>query len=73
MQPTVHGDPLIWSLVDALVEAIDTDRSDAVTRVQAALEPFGASSLFSAELRLNGRSSEGLWQFLAAGDLEELI
>jgi hypothetical protein len=73
MTPTTQLDPIVSTLIDALVEAIDTDRDDAVHRVQAALEPFGAASLFTAELRLNGRSSEGLWQLLADGDLEELI
>ena len=52
-------------LVDALVEAVDTDREDAVERVRAALEPFGASILFATELRLNGRSSEQVWAMLA--------
>ena len=54
-------------LVDALVEAIDTDREDAVDRVRSALEPFGGGGLFAAEMRLNGRSSETVWAMLADG------
>ena len=52
-------------LVDALVEAVDTDREDAVERVRSALEPFGASAMFATELRLNGQSSEQTWSLLA--------
>ena len=55
---------------DALVEAVDTDRADAIDRVQVALQPFGASTLFAAELRLNGRSSEQVWALLADYDVE---
>ena len=54
------------ALVDALVEAIDIDRTDAVERVWSALAPFGGSGLFASELRLNGRSSEQVWALLAA-------
>ena len=65
-------DPLVVELVDALVEAIDTDRDEAVERVRSALAPFGGSGLFSAEMRLNGRSSEAVWAFLA-GPAEEVV
>ena len=61
VQPTTD----LTYLVDALVEAVDTDREDAVERVRSALEPFGASTMFATELRLNGRSSEQLWAMLA--------
>ena len=44
-------------LVDALVAAVDTARSWEVERVQAALAPFGAATIFAHELRLNGMSS----------------
>ena len=54
----------LMALVDALVEAIDTDRTTAVDRVRDALGPFGGSTLFDAELRLNGRSSDTAWSFL---------
>ena len=53
------------SLVDALVDAVDTDREEAVDRLHLALEPFGAARMFAAELRLNGRSSEQVWALLA--------
>ena len=62
--------PDLVDLIDALVEAIDTDRYDAVDRVQTALQPFGGSTLFAAELRLNGRSSEQVWSLLAEIDCE---
>lgn len=44
-------------LVDALVEAVDTGRWVEIDRLRSALEPFGAASLFDAELRLNGTVS----------------
>ena len=56
--------PDLVVLVDALVEAIDTDRTEEVERVQDALKPFGGSDLLAAELRLNGRSSEHVWSLL---------
>ena len=63
--------PDLVDLVDALVEAVDTDRATTpIDRVQAALQPFGASTLFAAELRLNGRSSEQVWSLLADYDME---
>jgi hypothetical protein len=46
-------------LVDALAEAVDV--WDAVERVRVALEPYGATGLFDAELRLNGVASAGEW------------
>jgi DNA-binding GntR family transcriptional regulator len=48
------ADPQLVELVDALVAAIDSDRTEEVNRVRSALEPFGATRLFDAELRLNG-------------------
>jgi hypothetical protein len=51
-------------LVDALVEAIDTDRTIAVDRVRDTLGPFGGTVLFDAELRLNGRASDVGWSLL---------
>ena len=68
--PTGSAPTDLVDLVDALVEAVDTDRADAIDRVQAALQPFGASTLFAAELRLNGRSSEQVWALLADYDVE---
>ncbi len=44
-------------LVDALVAAVDIDRTWEVDRVRMALEPFGAGGLFVDELRLNGAPS----------------
>lgn len=43
----------LTELVDALVEAIDLNRWLEIDRVRSALEPFGATALFDAELRLN--------------------
>ena len=51
----------VVELVDALVEAVDLGRCEAVERVRVALEPFGATGLFDAELRLNGAVSAGEW------------
>lgn len=50
-------DPQLVDLVDALVEAIDTNRLNETQRVRSALEPFGVTGLFDAELRLNGAPS----------------
>ena len=55
------SDPELLDLVDALVEAIDTNRLHETQRVRSALEPFGATKLFDAELRLNGTSSDDEW------------
>ena len=44
-------------LVDALVEAVDVNRWVEIDRLRSALEPFRASALFDAELRLNGTAS----------------
>ncbi len=55
----------LTALVDALVEAIDTDRTTAVDRVRDALTPFGGAALLDAELRLNGRPSDHDWSSLA--------
>jgi hypothetical protein len=41
-------------LVDAIVGAIDTDRTDEVRRVQDSLEPFGLDDAFADEIRLSG-------------------
>ena len=54
-------DPSLADLVDALVEAIDINRQHEINRVRSALEPFGGSSLFDAELRLNGSASADEW------------
>ena len=51
------ADQDLLDLVDALVAAIDTDRSWELERVTSALEPFGGSALFTEELRLNGVAS----------------
>lgn len=50
-------DPDLVELIDAVVSAVDTDRSWEVERVAAALEPFGGGALFGDELRLNGTGS----------------
>ena len=71
MRTTTHiHSAELMALVDALVEAIDTDRTDAVDRVRDALAPFGGSTLFTAELRLNGRSSDTAWSLLEDLDAE---
>ena len=62
--PTVTeriADRELTDLVDALVEAIDINRFHEIDRVRSALEPFGASDLFDAELRLNGTASVDEW------------
>ena len=41
-------------LVDAIVSAVDLDRSDAITRVQAALQYLELDRAFADELRLSG-------------------
>jgi len=48
-------------LVDAIVAAVDIDRTDEVTQLRQALDPFGAVYLFDAELRLNGTNSNDHW------------
>ncbi len=47
----------LTALVDALVEAVDVRRWEEIERLRAALEPFGAVTLFDAELRLNGTTN----------------
>ncbi|MEM9655650.1 MAG: hypothetical protein AAGA65_26425 [Actinomycetota bacterium] len=54
--------PILVELVDALVVAVDLDRASEVDRVTRALEPFGASRLFTDELRLNGTPSSESWE-----------
>ena len=54
-------DQALADLVDALVEAVDMNRYLEVDRVRAALEPFGGTALFDAELRLNGSASVDEW------------
>ena len=66
-------DPTLVELVDALVEAIDTDRSDAIERLRDALDPFGAAGLFDAELRLNGLSGSGALCSLCGFDLDDEV
>lgn len=55
------ADQTLTDLIDALVEAIDTNRYLEVDRVRSALEPFGGAELFDAELRLNGSASVDDW------------
>jgi hypothetical protein len=55
------ADPCLADLVDALVEAIDINRHHEINRVRSALEPFGGTALFDAELRLNGSASVDEW------------
>ena len=47
-------------LVDAIVAAIDASRTWEIERLLTALEAFGAASIFTAELRLRGTSSDDL-------------
>jgi hypothetical protein len=47
----------IVALVDAVVAAVDTDRSWELERIADALTPFGGAGLFTEELRLNGTPS----------------
>jgi len=44
-------------LVDAVVAALDSDRSAEVERVRSAFEPFGLDEAFVIELRLSGIAS----------------
>ncbi len=52
-----HNDQAITELVDALVEAVDLNRWSEIDRLRSALDPFRATALFDAELRLNGTAS----------------
>jgi hypothetical protein len=51
------ADTDLRELVDAVAQAVDTDRSWEVERVVAALEAFGGAAMAVDELRLNGRPS----------------
>ena len=44
-------------LVDALVAAVDASRTREIDQLRIALEPFGGTYIFDAELRLNGAPS----------------
>ncbi len=44
-------------LVDAIVKAVDPIRDFEIGRLRSALEPFGGSTLFVDELRLNATHS----------------
>ena len=52
---TTHrpADPVLVELVDAIVAALDIRRDYEIARLHSALEPFGGSTLFADELRLN--------------------
>ena len=54
-------DEELTALVDALVEAVDIQRWSEIDRVRSALEPFGGTAIFDAELRLNGVASVDEW------------
>ena len=47
--------PELFELVDAIVEVVDIARD--TDRLKLALQPFGGSEMFDAELRLNGSFS----------------
>ena len=51
----------LYDLVDAIVAAVDINRTDEITQLAYALEPFGGTALFRAELRLNGTVSVNDW------------
>ena len=61
---TRDQDPILTDLVDSLVAAVDIGRAEEVVRLRESLEPFGAATLFSDELRLNGARSIDLDQCL---------
>ncbi len=44
-------------LVDAIVAAVDVDRTDEVNRVRAALQHLGLDQAFADEVRLSGLPS----------------
>ena len=56
-----HTDRDVTELVDALVEAVDVNRWAEIDRLRSALEPFRATAIFDAELRLNGTTSDSQW------------
>ena len=60
-RPTRRADAALTALVDSLVQAVDMNRDYEVNRLRNALEPFGATALFDAELRLNGIASLDEW------------
>ncbi len=62
-------DPELTALVDALVEAIDVQRWTEIDRLRLALEPFGCTALFDAELRLNGVASVDEWCICGGDEL----
>ncbi len=52
--PPSRADPSLIALVDAIVQAVDVNRCYEIDRLRSSLEPFGGSSLFASEIRLNG-------------------
>ena len=55
--PTALADPSLIALVDAIVQAVDVNRCYELDRLRMSLEPFGGSTLFAAEIRINGVGS----------------
>ena len=53
------ADPPLIALVDAIVQAVDVNRCYEIDRLRSSLEPFGGSSLFASEIRLNGVGTLG--------------
>ncbi len=51
----------LTALIDAIVAAIDIDRSWEIDKLRTALEPFGGSALLQAEIRLNGSPTIPEW------------
>ena len=60
-------DEVLGALVDAIVQAVDANRDYEIDRLRAALEPFGADSMFAAEMRLNARCGVDEWCICGGG------
>lgn len=53
-RPPLPVDAALVELIDAMVEAVDINRTAEIDRLRSALEPFGGNDLFITELRLSG-------------------
>ena len=60
-------------LIDSIVAAVDSSRTEEVDQVRRALELFGLDEAFDSELRLSGVGSECVGECWYADNFDHLI